>query len=118
MKKFYAKNRTNWRRWLSKNHDKEKEVWLIFYKKASGKPGVGYNDAVEEALCFGWIDSIVHANNDESRVQRFSPRNLKSNWSELNRERARRLIAKKLMTPAGLKLLPADLDNVKYEIAN
>lgn len=116
MNKFYAKNRKAWRNWLSKNHDKEKEIWLVFHKKAAEKPGVSYNEAVEEALCFGWIDSIVRSSGDDSRVQRFTPRNPKSNWSELNRERARRLIKSKLMTSAGSRLLPADLDNVQLEI--
>lgn len=114
MKKFYAENRKQWRDWLTKNHNKEKEIWLVFYKKAAAKQGVNYDEAVEEALCFGWIDSIVHANDDDSRVQRFSVRNPKSNWSELNKERARRLIKSKLMTPAGAKLLPKDLDNIQF----
>ncbi len=116
MKKFYAKNRKEWREWLEKNHDKEKEVWFVYYKKSANKPFVSYEDAVQEALCFGWIDSTVRAFDEESRGQRFTPRNPKSNWSELNRERARRLIAKKLMTSSGARLLPPDLDNVKLEI--
>src|SRR3989338_2046085 len=105
MKTFYAPDRKRWGKWLSKNHEKEKEVWLVRYNKASGKPCVSYDDSVEEALCFGWIDSTVRKNDKESTIQRFSPRNPKSNWSELNKERVRRLIANKQMTPAGLKLL-------------
>jgi uncharacterized protein YdeI (YjbR/CyaY-like superfamily) len=110
----YAPTRKVWRDWLSKNHDKEKEAWLVFYKKSSGKPFVPYNEAVEEALCFGWIDSVMHPHDSDSRIQRFTPRNPKSNWSELNKERARRLIKAKLMTPAGAKLLPQDLDNLEF----
>lgn len=58
MKTFYAPDRKTWREWLSKNHDKEKEIWLVYYRKSSGKPTVSYNDSVKGALCFGWIDSI------------------------------------------------------------
>src|SRR3990167_9006052 len=116
MKKFYAKNRKEWREWLEKNHDKEKEVWLVYYKKSANKPFVSYEDAVQEALCFGWIDSTVRAFDEESRGQRFTPRNPKSGWSELNRERARRLIKAEFMTEAGKRLLPKDLNNTKLEI--
>lgn len=116
MNKLYAKDRSVWRDWLIKNHDNQKEVWLVFYKKASGKPGVTYDQAVEEALCFGWIDSTVRTNDLDSRIQRFTPRNPKSSWSELNKERARRLIKAGLMTSAGEKLLPKDLDNLEYSI--
>lgn len=105
MKTFYAPDRKTWRDWLGKNHDKEKEVWLVRYNKASKKPCISYENSVEEALCFGWIDSIQRSNNQESTVQRFSPRRPGSNWSELNKERVRRLIASKQMTPAGMKLL-------------
>ena len=115
MNKFYAKDRKTWRNWLAKNHDKEKEVWLVRYHKASGKKCISYEDSVQESLCFGWIDSTVRSNDKESTIQRFTPRNPKSRWSELNRERARRLVAKKLMTPAGAFLLPKDLNETyKY----
>ncbi len=102
---FYAKDRATWREWLSKNHDKESEVWFVFYKKSSGKPSVPYAEAVEEALCFGWIDGVVRKNDEDSTIQRFTPRRPKSNWSELNKERVRRLIKAKLMTPAGMRVL-------------
>jgi uncharacterized protein YdeI (YjbR/CyaY-like superfamily) len=104
-KKFYARNRAEWRDWLSKNYDKEIEVWLVKYNKASGKPCISYDESVEEALCFGWIDGIQKGNDSESSIQRFTPRRPKSNWSELNKERVRRLIKGKLMTPAGMKVL-------------
>lgn len=109
MKTFYAPDRKSWRNWLSKNHDKEKEIWLIKYHKASGKPCVSYEESVEEALCFGWIDSLQKKFDAESSVQRFSPRKPNSNWSESNYIRARRLIEQGLMTPAGRKVLPEDL---------
>lgn len=105
MKTFYAKDRKTWREWLAKNHDKESEVWLIYYKKSTEIPFVSYNDAVEEALCFGWIDSTQRPRDKESYMQRFTPRKNKKNWSELNKERARRLIASNQMAPSGIKML-------------
>lgn len=105
MKSFYAKDRKEWRDWLIANHDKETEVWLIYYKKATKKPFISYNDAVEEALCFGWIDSTQRPRDKDSYMQRFTPRKDSKNWSELNKERARRLIKTKLMTSQGMKML-------------
>lgn len=110
MKTVYVKDRDAWRQWLSKNHDKETCVWLIYYKKASGKPRVSYNDAVDEAICFGWIDSTVKRLDEERFAQRFTPRRPGSQFSEMNKERARRLIKKKKMTSAGMKTLPKDLN--------
>ena len=104
-KTLLAKDRKEWRRWLEENHDKENEIWLVSYKKSLGKTGVSYNDAVEEALCFGWIDSIEKRFNDESSVQRYSPRKPKSPWSQTNLERARRLIKEGKMMPSGLAKL-------------
>jgi len=101
-KTLYVWERSDWRKWLSANYNKEKEIWLIFYKKASGKPRISYDDSVEEALCFGWIDSTVKSIDSESFAQRFTPRNPKSSISETNKERVRRLIQQKKMTKAGL----------------
>jgi uncharacterized protein YdeI (YjbR/CyaY-like superfamily) len=88
----YAPSRVKWRQWLSTHYQSANEIWLIYYKKASGKPRIAYNDAVEEALCFGWIDSTVRRLDDERYMQRFSPRNPKSPYSPANRERLRRLV--------------------------
>ena len=101
-KSFYAADKKAWRAWLSKNHKREKEIWLIYYKKSSGKPRIPYNDAVEEALCFGWIDSTVKKMDGEKFAQRFTPRRRTSQLSQMNRERIRKLIAQKRMTKAGL----------------
>jgi uncharacterized protein YdeI (YjbR/CyaY-like superfamily) len=95
--------RGQWRAWLQEHHASEREIWLVYYNKASGKPRIPYNDAVEEALCFGWIDSIVKKVDAERAAQRFSPRRPKSSLSETNRERIRRLIEQGLMTEAGLE---------------
>jgi uncharacterized protein YdeI (YjbR/CyaY-like superfamily) len=99
-------DRDAWRRWLAEHHATAKEIWLILYNKQSGKPRLPYLDAVEEALCFGWIDGIQKKLDAERAAQRFTPRRPKSNWTELNKERARRLIASGKMTAAGQAVLP------------
>ena len=104
-KTLYVKNRSEWRKWLSKYHSSEKVIWLIYYRKSSGKPRIPYNDAVEEALCFGWIDSTVKRIDDEKFAQRFTPRRLDSILSQMNRERVRKLLAEKQMMPIGLKAI-------------
>jgi len=100
--KLHVTNRDDWRAWLRKNHDTKKEVWLIYYKKHTGKPRIPYDDAVEEAICFGWIDSIVKRIDDEKFTQKFTPRKGKSRWSETNKKRARKMIKEGKMTKAGL----------------
>lgn len=103
---IYPKNRKEWRKWLEKNHRKEKEIWVIYYKKNSNKPRIPYDQAVEEALCFGWIDGQAQGIDEHKYAQRFSPRRKGSNWSELNKERARKLIKNGQMTTAGLAVFP------------
>lgn len=105
--RFTAKDRGDWRRWLEENHAGASEVWLVFYKKHTGQPGPSYNDAVEEALCFGWIDGIKRRIDGERYAFRFTPRNPKSNWSPSNVKRARKLIAEGAMRPTGMKLVEA-----------
>lgn len=100
LKAIYFPDRHKWRAWLEKNFDKEKEVWLIFPKKNSGKPRIIYNDAVEEALCFGWIDSIVKLLDKENSMQRFSPRNIRSKYSQQNRERLKWLSKRNMIHPS------------------
>ena len=90
---FYAATRAEWRKWLKKNYKTEKEIWLVYYKKTSGKPRVEYNDAVEEALCFGWIDSNVKKIDEERFAQKFSRRNPKTGYSQANKERLAKLVA-------------------------
>ncbi len=104
-KTFYAANRRQWRSWLAKNHRSESEIWLIYFKKSSGKPRIPYNDAVEEALCYGWIDSTLKPKDELSYLQRFSPRRKNSKLSEMNKERVRRLIKAKKMTHFGLEII-------------
>lgn len=99
---YYAKSRTQWRKWLQKNHAKADSVWLIIYKKESSTPSVYYKEAVEEALCFGWIDSKPNKRDNESYYQFFARRNPKSKWSKVNKLKVHDLMAKGLMMPAGL----------------
>lgn len=102
---LHMASRSSWRLWLERNHDTEKEAWLVFYKKHMGKLDVTYDEAVEEALCFGWIDSILKRINDEKFVRRFTPRKPESKWSELNRKRATKMVNEGKMTKAGLELI-------------
>ncbi|MFC1594944.1 YdeI family protein [Patescibacteria group bacterium] len=103
--KLYVTNRKDWRKWLAKNHKKQKEVWLIYYRKKTGKIRIPYDDAVLEALCYGWIDSIVKKIDEESFAQRFSPRRKNSILSQMNKERIRELIKEKKMTKTGIEAL-------------
>lgn len=99
-KTVYFSDRKKWREWLAEHHDKEKDVWLVYPKKASGKPRILYNDAVEEALCFGWIDSTTKRIDENSYAQRFSPRNPKTPYSESNKQRLRKLIKEGMVIPS------------------
>ncbi|NJN18527.1 MAG: hypothetical protein HC822_20855 [Oscillochloris sp.] len=112
---LYVAERSAWRAWLGANHATTPAIWLISYKPANGKASVPYLDAVEEALCFGWIDGIAKRLDAERMAQRFTPRRPKSHWTELNKQRARRLIAAGLMTEAGQRVLP-DLSVAAFRI--
>jgi len=96
------KNRKEWRSWLEKHHDKEKGIWLLYYKKGSGKSSITYAQALEEALSFGWIDSLARKVDGDRYMQKYTPRNVRSLWSALNRERVARVIAEGRMTEHGL----------------
>jgi uncharacterized protein YdeI (YjbR/CyaY-like superfamily) len=105
VKTFEARGRKEWRTWLRKNHTKEKSVRLILYKKENSMPTIHYEEAVDEALCFGWIDSKPNKRDEESYYLLFSKRSPKSNWSKANRERAKGLIKQGLMEKAGLDMI-------------
>jgi uncharacterized protein YdeI (YjbR/CyaY-like superfamily) len=109
-KTLIVKNRDEWRNWLSKNHLTEKEIWLVHYKKDSGKWTISYDEALDEALCFGWIDSTVKKVDDEARAQRYTPRREGSPISETNKERVRRLIKLGKMTDFGLTRVKKYMD--------
>jgi uncharacterized protein YdeI (YjbR/CyaY-like superfamily) len=104
---IHPKTRAEWRTWLAKHHARTEGVWLISYKKATGKPRVAYDEAVEEALCFGWIDSKPQKLDHTRSMLYFAPRKGGSGWSKPNKERVERLIAAGLMTPTGLAKVEA-----------
>jgi len=99
---LYVTNRDDWRAWLKENHSTQKEVWLIYYRKHSGKPSIPYDDSVEEALCFGWVDSIIKKIDSEKFARKFTPRKGKSRWSESNKKRVAKMIREGKMTEVGL----------------
>lgn len=101
-KQLFFSNRIEWRTWLEENHYKDKEIWLIYFKKHTNKPSITYEEAVQESLCFGWIDSILKRIDDEKYMQKFTPRKSKSIWSETNKRRVEKLIEEGIMTEAGL----------------
>lgn len=101
--KKHFPNREIWRRWLEKNGDSEKGIWMIFYKKHTGVRNVSYDEAVEEAICFGWIDSVVKRVDDQTYIQKFTPRNPKSKWSAINVKRAKKMIDENKMTESALE---------------
>lgn len=117
-KTFYAPDRRTWRAWLAKHHRTAPEIWLVYYKKDSGKPRIPYNHAVEEALCYGWIDSILKPMDGKKYAQRFSPRRRGSLLSPMNRERVRRLIRSRRMTQAGLDRIAHAFDKKTEARAN
>jgi uncharacterized protein YdeI (YjbR/CyaY-like superfamily) len=99
---FFAADRETWRAWLAAHHAERSEIWLVFLKKHVGEPCVTLDEAVEDALCFGWIDGLLRRIDERSHALRFSPRKLTSQWSPSNKQRVERLVAEGRMTPAGL----------------
>jgi uncharacterized protein YdeI (YjbR/CyaY-like superfamily) len=112
-KTLSVKSRNDWRSWLKKNYKTKKEIWLVLHNKSSNKSGINYVEAVEEALCFGWIDSTVKKHQKHSRVQRFTPRNSKSAYSQLNKERLKGLLKKNKVITSVKKNL-SELDKEKF----
>jgi uncharacterized protein YdeI (YjbR/CyaY-like superfamily) len=109
------RSRKAWRAWLAKNHATSSGIWLVYAKKHTGLPSLTYADAVEEALCFGWIDSLIHPVDDSHYKQIFTPRKPSSAWSPLNKRRVEKLIAASQMTPAGLKMIELARMNGKWD---
>ncbi len=103
MEILHTKDRNEWCSWLKKYHNSKKEIWLTYYKKQTGKPRISYNDAVEEAICFGWIDGQAKSLGVEKYIQRYTPRKPKSSWSEINIGRAKKMIKERKMTKWGLE---------------
>jgi uncharacterized protein YdeI (YjbR/CyaY-like superfamily) len=102
---IHPKSRAEWRSWLESNHSTEREVWLRYEKQHTGRRALTWPEAVQEAICFGWIDTTVKRESDESYIQRFTPRKKGSKWSAINQRYAKKLIADGLMTGAGLAVI-------------
>jgi uncharacterized protein YdeI (YjbR/CyaY-like superfamily) len=115
---FYAPDRATWRKWLTENHETSTGVFLLSYRKATGKPSLKYDDAVEEALCFGWIDSALRKVDDDSSKLLYTPRKLKSNWSAVNKIRVDKLITEGAMMPAGLAKIEWAKQNGTWDALN
>jgi uncharacterized protein YdeI (YjbR/CyaY-like superfamily) len=110
---FVPKNQKEWRGWLEKHHDLEQEVWLVYFKPASGMSNIDYEASVEEALCFGWIDSIIQKVDEEKYVRKFNPRRIESKWSETNKRRVIKVIREGRMTEAGMAKVTFDVEKVE-----
>ena len=108
LKTFDARNREHWREWLAEHHDSESEVWLVFHKRHSGRPSIAYGEALDEALCFGWIDSLIKCLDEDRYVRKFTPRKPDSRWSTANRTRYAQLRASGRLAAAGVKRAPTD----------
>ena len=113
---FEPKDQSDWRKWLMLNHKKEDAVWLVFYKKASMAHNLSWSDAVDEALCFGWIDSTKKTMDDVRYKQYFSRRKPKSNWSKINKQKVDKLIKSKRMTKAGLESIEIAKENGSWTL--
>lgn len=108
MKTFLARTPDQWRRWLVTHHDSESEVWLVFYKAHTGRRSIAYSDAIDEALCFGWVDSLVKRLDDARYALKFTPRKADSRWSAINRKRYAALKASGRLQPGGINRPPTD----------
>jgi uncharacterized protein YdeI (YjbR/CyaY-like superfamily) len=106
---LYVTDREQWRAWLAANHKTVREVWLIFYKAHTRRPNIPYDDSVEEALCFGWVDSLIRKLDDDRYARKFTPRTNPDRWSPSNVERAHKMIREGRMTDAGLAVFPANV---------
>ena len=110
------RSRAAWREWLEKNHTDFTEIWLVYYKKHTGKSSLSKAEANMEALCFGWVDSLIQGIDEERYMQKFTPRKSNSRWSELNKRRVKALLAEGLMTPAGARLVDIARQSGEWEL--
>jgi uncharacterized protein YdeI (YjbR/CyaY-like superfamily) len=117
MKLLEVTTRASWRAWLRRHHRSESEIWLVFARSHTGRPRISYNDAVEEALCFGWIDSTQKGVDDEWLAQRFTPRRRVGGLSEMNKQRVRRLVQENRMTPSGMAVIGDALEEKPFTLA-
>lgn len=113
---FYPTNRQQWRRWLQKHHNTTQSIWVVMYKKDSGVPTITWSDAVDEAICFGWIDSIKKSVDHQQSIQYFSRRKPTSAWSKINKAKVERLTQEGLMTQAGYDSVETAKQNGSWSI--
>lgn len=113
---FCPADQLQWRRWLQENHNKKRSIWLIYYKKKTNVPSITRSDAIDEALCFGWIDSTSRPIDDEKFMQFFTRRKTTSVWSKINKRKVQRLIDEGLMTRAGYESIEAAKRNGSWSI--
>ena len=113
---FYPETVAQWRQWLQENHQRHKGIWIIQYNKKSGQPTVSWTDAVDEALCFGWIDSLKKKRDKDSSIQYFGKRKANSTWSKINKQKIEKLIEENKMTPAGFDTIKTAKENGSWEI--
>ena len=109
---FTPSNLSDWRNWLQQNHGREQEVWLVYLKAGGGRTDIDYESSVEEALCFGWIDSIIQKIDEGKYARKFNPRRMDSKWSETNKRRVLKVIREGRMTEAGLAKVTFDVNEV------
>ncbi len=116
MRQVRVTTRSEWRRWLAENHDQERDgIWLVFQRKETGKPSLEYEESVEEALCFGWIDSIIRRVDDETYCRKFTPRRDGSGWSDTNKKRIEKITKEGRMTEFGLAKVEAAKRSGRWE---
>lgn len=115
MKELHADSIEAWREWLRKNHDREEVVWLVFRKKGAGPVPFGYQEALDEALCMGWVDSLLKRIDEVSYMRKFTPRKPSSTWSERNKERVEQLILEGRMLPPGMKTIEVARENGMWD---
>jgi len=115
MKTVEVKNRAEWRAWLAANHDKEIEIWLVYYKKETGKATIDYEASVEEALCYGWVDSIIKKIDETKYARKFTPRKDDSKWSPSNKKRVEKLIREGVMTEYELQKVETAKQSGKWD---
>ena len=116
METFYPTNKNEWRNWLQENHSLKQSIWLVYYKKATNKPSIAWSEAVDEALCFGWIDSIRKTIDEEKFIQFFSPRKSNGTWSKVNKQKIEHLIDNGLMSDAGYESIRRAKQNGSWTI--
>jgi uncharacterized protein YdeI (YjbR/CyaY-like superfamily) len=115
IKKLRVQGIADWRAWLKKNHESQEVVWLVFQKKGQGDPPFDYHMALDEALCYGWVDSLLRAIDEKEYMRKFTPRKPTSTWSEINKKKVEQLVREGRMTPAGMRTIQVAKENGMWD---